>query len=92
MVAVLFTTAGALLLFRPDAQRAMNEPAFAITRLPGDRPVSLVEALRTVQHGHPEFHVGRVWFDGQVYRVFNTERTHWWSVDPGSGRLLGHDG
>lgn len=90
--AVLFATAGALLLFRPDAQRAMNEPAFTITRLPGDQAVSLVGALRTVQRAHPEFPVGRVWFDGQVYRVFNVARSHWWSVDPGSGRILGHDG
>jgi uncharacterized iron-regulated membrane protein len=92
VVAVLFTTAGALLLFRPDAQRALNEPAFAITRLPGDRPVSVVEALRTVERAHPELRVSRVWFDGQVYRVFNAARSHWWSVDPGSGRVLGHDG
>lgn len=92
LVAVLITTTGALLLFRPDAQRAMNEPAFAITRLPGDQAVSLVGALRAVQRAHPEFPVGRAWFDGQVYRVFNVARGHWWSVDPGSGRILGHDG
>ena len=92
MVAVLVTTSGALLLFRPDAQRAVNEPAFTITRLPGDQAVSLVGALRTVQRVHPEFPVSRVWFDGQVYRVFNVARSHWWSVDPGSGRILGHDG
>jgi uncharacterized iron-regulated membrane protein len=92
VVAVLFATAGALLLFRPDAQRAMNEPAFTITRQPGDQAVSLVGALRTVQRAHPEIPVGRVWFDGQVYRVFNVARSHWWSVDPGSGRILGHDG
>lgn len=92
VILVLFTTAGALLLFRPDAQRAMNSDAFQIIRLPGDQPVTVVQALRAVERAQPTFQAGRVWFDGQVYRVYDTGRKHWWSVDPGSGRILGHDG
>jgi uncharacterized iron-regulated membrane protein len=89
---VVFTTSGALLLFRPDVQRAMNPRAFQSARLSTDHPVSIAEALHTVQRTQPNFPAGRVWSDGQVYRVYNTAQTHWWSVDPGSGRVLGHDG
>lgn len=92
VVLVVFVTSGALLVFRADIQRAINPAATAIERLPGDRPVSLAGAQQAVEKAHPEFHTGRIWFEGQVLRVYNTTRTHWWSVDPGSGRVLGHDG
>ncbi|WP_028932563.1 PepSY-associated TM helix domain-containing protein [Pseudonocardia spinosispora] len=92
VVLVVFVTTGALLVFRVDIQRAMNPAATAIERLPGDRPVSLAGAREAVENAHPEFQTGRIWFEGSVLRVYNTTRTHWWSVDPGSGRVLGHDG
>jgi uncharacterized iron-regulated membrane protein len=88
IVLLAITTSGAILVYRPEIQRALHTDAYAVS---GKNPaISLSDARRTVQEAHPKFEATSVWAEHGVYRV--TDYTTSYTVDPGTGEILGHVG
>lgn len=87
LVLVVVCTSGALLLYHTDIERWTNSEAYAAT--PTDDPMPVVDALAVVAAAEPDFEIGGVLSEHDVYRVYNPLFESWISVDPGTGDILG---
>jgi uncharacterized iron-regulated membrane protein len=88
IVLLAITTSGAILVYRPEIQRALHADAYDVS---GARPtITLPDARRVVEATHPRFDAVSVWAEHGVYRV--TDYTTSYTVDPGTGEILGHVG
>ena len=88
LVLLAITISGAILLYRPEIQRALHPDAYDVSGKPAT--ISLVEARETVLDAHPKFEATSVWAEHGVYRVTDYETS--WTVDPGTGKILGYVG
>ena len=88
LVLLAITVSGSILLYRPEVQRVMHPGAYDASGKPAT--VSLVEARQTVLDAHPKFDAISVWAEHGVYRVTDYETS--WTVDPGTGKILGFVG
>jgi len=88
LVLLAITTSGAILLYRPEIERLQDGAAYDVS---GKAPtISLVQARQAVLDEHPSFDATSVWAEHGVYRVTDYETS--WTVDPGTGEVLGHVG
>ena len=79
---------GSILLYRPEIERLQASDAYDVS---GKAPTtSLVEAREAVLAEHPKFDATSVWAEHGVYLVTDYETG--WTVDPGTGKVLGHVG
>lgn len=85
LVLLAITTSGAILLYRPELQRALDHDAYAASGRPA--ATSLVQARDTVLAAHPDFDAESVIAEHGIYRV--TDFTTSWTVDPATGKILG---
>jgi uncharacterized iron-regulated membrane protein len=84
IVLLAITTSGAILVYRPEIQRALHTQAYDAS---GQSPtITLSEARAIVQKAHPKFDATSVWAEHGVYRV--TDYTTSYTVDPGTGKIL----
>jgi uncharacterized iron-regulated membrane protein len=88
VVLLVISTSGAILVFRPELQRAINHDAYDVSGTAAR--INLVDARAIVLNAHPTFDATSVWAEHGVFRV--TDYTTSWTVDPGTGRILGHVG
>lgn len=88
LVLLVITMSGAILLYRPEIQRALHQDAYAASREP--TTISLTQARQIVLDAHPTFPATSVWAEHGVLRVTDYETS--WTVDPGTGEILGHIG
>ena len=88
LVLLAITTSGAILLYRAEITRVTHQAAYDVSGKPAE--VSLVEARQTVLDEHPKFDAISVWAEHGVYRVTDYETS--WTVDPGTGEILGYVG
>lgn len=88
LVLLVITMSGALLVYRPEIQRALHQDAYETSGRPAT--TSLTQARQTVLDAHPRFPGNSVWAEHGVYRVTDYETS--WTVDPGTGKILGHIG
>ncbi len=88
LVLLVITMSGAVLLYRPEIQRALHHDAYETSGRPAT--TSLAQARQTVLDAHPTFAADSVWAEHGVFRVTDYETS--WTVDPGTGRILGHVG
>lgn len=88
LVLLAITTSGAILLYRPEIQRSLNSDAYDTSGEPAT--ISLTEAREIVLDAHPDFAGSSIWAEHGVYRVTDYETS--WTVDPGTGEILGHVG
>lgn len=86
LVLLLITMSGAILVYKPEIQRALDHEAYRASDKPAT--VSLVEARELVLAAHPKFPATSVWAEHGVLRVTDYETS--WTVDPGTGEILGH--
>lgn len=85
VVLLAITTSGAILVYRPEIQRALHHDAYDVS---GKRPtITLSEARAIVRDAHPTFDAVSVWAEHGVFRV--TDYTTSYTVDPGTGKILG---
>ena len=88
VVLLAITTSGAILVYRPELQRALHADAYAVS---GKSPtVTIPEARAIVKEAHPTFKATSVWAEHGVLRVTDYESSY--TVDPGTGKILGHVG
>lgn len=88
LVLLAITTSGAVLLYRPEIERIVYSDAYDVS---GKSPtVDLVQARAAVLAAHPKFDATSVWAENGVFRVTDYETA--WTVDPGTGEVLGHVG
>ncbi len=85
IVLLALTTSGAILIYRPELQRAMNHTAYAASG--GPATTTLLQARATVLRAHPTYDAETVIEENGVYRV--TDFTTSWTVDPATGKILG---
>jgi uncharacterized iron-regulated membrane protein len=84
IVLMAITTSGAILVYRPEIQRALHPQAYAVS---GERAtITIPEAREIVRKAHPAFDATSVWAEHGVYRV--TDYTTSYTVDPGTGEIL----
>lgn len=84
IVLLAITTSGAILVYRPEIQRALHTQAYDVS---GKSPtITIPEARAIVQKAHPKFDATSVWAEHGVYRV--TDYTTSYTVDPGTGKIL----
>lgn len=88
LVLLVITTSGAVLVYEPELNRWMNSDAYDVSGKPAT--TTLNQAKDTVLAAHPDFAATSVWFEHGVYRV--TDDVTSWTVDPGTGEVLGHVG
>ena len=88
LVLLVITMSGAVLLYRPEIQRSLHQDAYQASGKPAT--VSLTQARQTVLDAHPKFPATSVWAEHGVYRVTDYETS--WTVDPATGKILGHIG
>jgi len=88
VVLLAITTSGAILVYRPEIHRALHADAYEISGKPAT--IDVAEALATVQREHPKFKPTGVWDEHGVMRV--TDYTTSYTVDPGTGEILGFVG
>lgn len=90
IVLLVISTSGALLLYRPELVRAMNSDAYSPSG--GKATVSFAEAFEEVRSAHPDFEPTGVVAESGILKVHNADYEDFWSVDPSTGRILGHIG
>ena len=88
LVLLAITTSGAILLYRPEIERLQSSQAYDVSGAPPS--ISLVQARQAVLDSHPSFDAASVWAEHGVFRVTDYETS--WTVDPGTGKVLGHVG
>jgi uncharacterized iron-regulated membrane protein len=81
------TTSGAVLLFNGELFRAGHQAFYQHTS--SASPITAQRALQVVGAAHPDFGAAWVSSDDGVFAVGNADYTAAWSVDPGSGRIVG---
>jgi uncharacterized iron-regulated membrane protein len=86
LILLVITLSGAVLLDRPEIQRALNHDAYATSGEPAR--IGLAQARQTALDAHPTFAADSVWVEHGVLRVTDYETS--WTVDPGTGKILGH--
>lgn len=88
LVLLAITVSGTILLYRPEIERMQAGGAYD----PSDKAAttSLVEAREAVLAAHPKFEATSVWAEHGVYLVTDYESGY--TVDPGTGKILGHVG
>ncbi|MGC4111674.1 MAG: PepSY-associated TM helix domain-containing protein [Nocardioides sp.] len=88
LVLLVIATSGAVLLYRPEIERYDAAAAYDVS---GQAPsISLVQARQAVLDAHPDFDANSVWAEDGVFRVTDYDTS--WTVDPGTGEVLGHVG
>jgi uncharacterized iron-regulated membrane protein len=91
LLLVLVCTTGALVLYTGEWKQWTNGKVYENTT--SDHPVTIDQALATVQEAHPDFQAGYVnWYSG-IYEVYSNdyEGHHgFYGVDEGSGRITGY--
>jgi len=88
IVLLAITTSGAILVYRPEIQRALHTQAYDVS---GKSPtITIPEARAIVRKAHPTFDATSVWAEHGVYRVTNYTTSY--TVDPGTGEILDHVG
>jgi uncharacterized iron-regulated membrane protein len=88
LVLLAITVSGSILLYRPEIERMQASDAYDVS---GKAPTTeLVEARQTVLDAHPKFEASSVWAEHGVFLVTDYETG--WTVDPGTGKILGHVG
>jgi uncharacterized iron-regulated membrane protein len=90
LVLLAITTSGAILVYKPELERWTNSAAYDASSKPTS--VTIPEARQAVLDAHPSFDGASVWHEHGVYRVYDTEYETSYTVDPGTGEVLGHIG
>jgi uncharacterized iron-regulated membrane protein len=91
LVLVLITTTGAAVVFAPEWTRWTNSSTFDVTS--SKHPVSVIDALETVDRAHPKFEAGSVNVYSGLYEVESRDtdaHPGFYGVDPGTGRITGY--
>jgi uncharacterized iron-regulated membrane protein len=88
LVLLAITVSGAILLYRPEIERMQAGHAYDVSGK--EATTSLVDAREAVLAAHPKFDATSVWAEHGVYLVTDYETG--WTVDPGTGEVLGHVG
>lgn len=86
---VLETTSGAVLLYQGELYRATSSELYRHTA--GADPITPEDARGVVARAHPAYGASWVATDDGVYVVGNAEYKTLYFVDPGTGRINGHD-
>lgn len=90
LVLLAITTSGAILLYRPELQRVIDHGAYATSG--GARTVTFQQAYEAVEAAHPAFDGVSVIAANGVLKVANADYDSFWTVDPHTGKVLGHIG
>jgi uncharacterized iron-regulated membrane protein len=90
LVLLSITTSGAVLVYKPEIERWTNSAAYAHSEKPVT--VTIPRARQAVKKAHPSFDAASVWHEHGVYRVYDTDYSSSYTVDPGTGKVLGHIG
>jgi len=88
IVLLAITTSGAILVYRPEIQRALNADAYQVSGKPA--VIDVGEAMATVKQAHPSFKPTGVWEERGVMRVTDYKTS--FTVDPGTGKIIGFVG
>ena len=88
IVLLAITTSGAILVYRPEIQRALNADAYQASGKPA--VIDVGGAMATVKQAHPSFKPTGVWEEHGVMRVTDYKTSY--TVDPGTGKIIGFVG
>jgi len=90
LVLLLISTSGALLLYRPELAHVMNHDAYSPSA--GPVRIGFAEAFDVVDAAKPGFDPTGVVLESGIYKVHDADYEEFWSVDPSTGKILGHIG